>query len=620
MIKISSSRLLALMLFILSVGIITSCDKDDDEVTSDKIQLFSFGPTGAKHGDTIRFIGVNLNKVTAIQFTGTNATVNQSDFKTQTSDLIKVIVPQGAEQGYVTLKTPEGDIVTKTKFNLDVLTTVTSITAQARPGQNVTITGTFLNWVDRVTFSRDKTVDIFVSKTQTQLVVKVPDDAETGPLVLHYAGTDSNYVQTADTLKVTLPLTTSMSPNPVKPLTNVTITGTDLDLAKKVIFVGASAPVTTFVSQTATQLVVQVPNTAKKGKLTLEAASGVKTISSNDLDIVLPVITSFSPSPINLAADLTITGTDLDLVKKVIFSGVAPAVTTFVSQSTTQLVVKVPAGARKGKIKVEAASGVQTTSSGDLDVILPTIASMSPNPIAPGGQLTVTGTKLDIVNSVTFENAPAVTSFVSQSATQIIVAVPNGVLRGKITLGIINPTDTIRSADILEIIGAAPPPVVALPFYNDAITANWNGWLGGGWGGTKDLNNPSPVREGTKSCKIDYSGGWGSPLQLGGANISLSPYTTFKISIFGGAGTAGKKISIVFNGNNTVANGIPAGSATSVSNYTITLGAEGQWTDYAIPFPSFSAGSTTTTLQEIWIQEYNGTGGFTIYIDAMGLN
>src|SRR6188474_1466220 len=242
MIKLSSFKLLALTGIVLSIGFVASCDKDDDEVNSDKIQLLSFGPTGAKHGDTI-------------QFTGTNATVNQADFKKQTSELILVLVPQPAEKGYVTLKTPEGDIVSKTQFNIDVLTTVTSITAQARPGENVTITGTYLNWVDRITFERDKVVQTFVSKTQTQLVVKVPDDAQTGPLVLHYTGTDSNYVQTRDTLKVTLPVTTSLSPNPIKHQTNLTITGTNLDLARQILFNGVSTPVTTFVSQTATQLV-----------------------------------------------------------------------------------------------------------------------------------------------------------------------------------------------------------------------------------------------------------------------------------------------------------------------------------------------------------------------------
>ena len=337
MIKINSFRLFTIMCFAVSLLIVASCDKDDDDVTSTKVELLSFGPTGAKHGDTLRFIGHNLNKVTAIVFTGNNATVNQSDFKQQTSDLIRLIVPQSAEKGYVTLKTPEGDIVSKTQFNLDVLTTITSITPQARPGTDVTINGTYLNWVDRITFNRDKLVETFVSKTFNQIVVKVPDDAQTGPLILHYGGTDSADVQTADTLRVTLPVSTSLSPNPIKPLTNLTITGTDLDLAKKVIFTGVTAPVTAFVSQSPTQIVVAVPATARKGKLTLEAASGVQTSSANDLDIVLPVVTSFSPSPINLGAALTITGTDLDLVKKVIFSGVAPAVTTFTCQTNNLL-------------------------------------------------------------------------------------------------------------------------------------------------------------------------------------------------------------------------------------------------------------------------------------------
>jgi len=599
MIKLSSFKLLALVSIILSFGIVTSCDKNDDEVTSDKLQLLSFGPTGAKHGDTILFIGNKLDKVTAIQFTGTNAVVNQADFKKQSSRLIALLVPPAAEKGYVTLKTPEGDIVSKTQFNLDVLTGVTSITAQARPGQNVTITGTYLNWVDRVTFSKDKTVTVFVSKTQTQLVVKIPDDAETGPLILHYTGTDSNFVQTADTLKVTLPLTTTMSPNPVKPLTDLTITGTDLDLAKKIIFTGVSAPVTTFVSQSATQLVVKIPETAKKGKLTLEAASGVKTTSSNDLDIVLPNTTGLSPNPINLAANLTITGTDLDLVKKVIFSGVAPAVTTFVSQSTTQLVVKVPAGARDGKVKLEAASTVQTTSSNDLDIVLPAITGISPSPIDPGQDLTITGTGFDVVTSVVFLNVPAVTSFVSQSATQIVVKVPNGALKGKVAVGVSNPSDTVQSSDILEITGLPPLADFTFPIYTDAAQNGFQDWS---YTATHDFANTENVRQGTKAIKAIYGGNTYQGITFhNGSTLSTSGYTKLEFSVFAEPSLNGKKLQVVTNGS----------YSGSVPQVTLV---GGEWTTFSVTLSSMGS---PTGISEIVLQSAGFTG--TVYIDHVGL-
>ena len=599
MIKLSSFKLLALVSIILSFGIVTSCDKNDDEVTSDKLQLLSFGPTGAKHGDTILFIGNKLDKVTAIQFTGTNAVVNQADFKKQSSRLIALLVPPAAEKGYVTLKTPEGDIVSKTQFNLDVLTGVTSITAQARPGQNVTITGTYLNWVDRVTFSKDKTVTAFVSKTQTQLVVKIPDDAETGPLILHYTGTDSNFVQTADTLKVTLPLTTTMSPNPVKPLTDLTITGTDLDLAKKIIFTGVSAPVTTFVSQSATQLVVKIPETAKKGKLTLEAASGVKTTSSNDLDIVLPNTTGLSPNPINLAANLTITGTDLDLVKKVIFSGVAPAVTTFVSQSTTQLVVKVPAGARDGKVKLEAASTVQTTSSNDLDIVLPAITGISPSPIDPGQDLTITGTGFDVVTSVVFLNVPAVTSFVSQSATQIVVKVPNGALKGKVAVGVSNPSDTVQSSDILEITGLPPLADFTFPIYTDAAQNGFQDWS---YTATHDFANTENVRQGTKAIKAIYGGNTYQGITFhNGSTLSTSGYTKLEFSVFAEPSLNGKKLQVVTNGS----------YSGSVPQVTLV---GGEWTTFSVTLSSMGS---PTGISEIVLQSAGFTG--TVYIDHVGL-
>ncbi|MEO6453985.1 MAG: IPT/TIG domain-containing protein [Ginsengibacter sp.] len=518
--KLYNTPLLLLLSFVVTINLFTSCNKKDNNVVNTgKVELLSFGPTGAKHGDTLRFFGANLNQVSSIKFTGgAAATIDQKDFRQQSSELILLIVPPAAEKGYVTLKTPDGDVISKTQFNLDVTTVITSITGQARPGENITITGNFLNWVNRVTFAKDKVVQTFVSKSITQLVLTVPADAETGPLILSYGGTDSAAVQTKDTLKVSLPVITSLSPNPVKHQTDLTITGTNLDLAKKIFFTGIAAPFTTFVSQSATQLVIKLPPGAKKGKITLEAASGVQTISSMDLDVVLP-----------------------------------------------------------------------------------SIATMSPNPIDPGTNITITGTNLDLVTSITFDNAPSVTTFVSQTATQIVAKVPAGVLRGKVTLAVLNSTLTVQSPDILEINGSVPPPVIALPFYNDAVTSNWNGWIGGGWGGTTDRNNTSPVREGTKSVKIDYVGGWGSPLQLGGANVNLSPYTAFKVSIYGGAGTAGKKINIGINGGDS---------------YTITL-VEGTWTDYSIPISTLTS---ATAIKEIWVKEYNGSGGFTIYVDAMGLN
>ena len=92
--NIIKARWLYLAGVFICAGLISSCDKNDDEVNSGKVELLSFGPTGANPGDTVRFFGSNLQKVTAIQFTGeAAATVEQKDFKTQTSELILLLLP-----------------------------------------------------------------------------------------------------------------------------------------------------------------------------------------------------------------------------------------------------------------------------------------------------------------------------------------------------------------------------------------------------------------------------------------------------------------------------------------------------------------------------------------------
>ncbi|SEW56329.1 hypothetical protein [Chitinophaga arvensicola] len=190
---------LGIFFFLLTAGII-SCKKDDDTVTSDKVTLLSFGPSGSKPGDKIRFIGNNLNKVTAIELKG--AVVAAAAFNEQAADHITLTVPQETEKGTVTLKAPEGDIISKTVLNLNVPVTVTTVPATAVAGQNITIKGTFVNWITRITFGNDAIVTEFVSKSVTELVVKVPVTATTGTLIFHADGTEPVDIESDEVLEI----------------------------------------------------------------------------------------------------------------------------------------------------------------------------------------------------------------------------------------------------------------------------------------------------------------------------------------------------------------------------------------------------------------------------------
>ena len=88
MLKLFNLRLLPLMCLALTVVIGTSCKKDDDnETKSEAVQLLSFGPTGARPGDTLRFFGNNLQKVTQIDFKG--ASVASTGFISQTAEPLR---------------------------------------------------------------------------------------------------------------------------------------------------------------------------------------------------------------------------------------------------------------------------------------------------------------------------------------------------------------------------------------------------------------------------------------------------------------------------------------------------------------------------------------------------
>ncbi|RQP13689.1 MAG: hypothetical protein EAS52_19005, partial [Parapedobacter sp.] len=222
----------------------------------------------------------NLDKVTAIDLVG--ASIPSNAFIEHTSEQIIITVPIEAEHGPVTLKTPAGDIVSKSPLNLNVPVEITSMTETVKPGETVSIQGEYLNWISAVTFEGGAVVTTFESQSRTELVVRVPLEAQTGLLIFSCGGTEPIELESETELAVTLPALTGLSPNPIERGKTLTINGTDLDLVNQVWLKGVAEPITDFSNQSEQQLTLTVPEEATRGTVDIVTFSGI-TISSTDI-------------------------------------------------------------------------------------------------------------------------------------------------------------------------------------------------------------------------------------------------------------------------------------------------------------------------------------------------
>ena len=233
--------------------------------------------------------------------------------------------------------------------------TISSFTASAGVGGQVTINGTNLNNASSVSFNGHSTTT-FVQNNATQIIVTVPSSAQSGPIkVVTPNGTVTS--TTNFTLNpVPAPSISSLIvPNPV--LTHsVTIKGTNLLNTSSVKLNGLSL---TIVSKKATAVVVTIPAAATSGHLVVTTPSGTVT-SSGFVTVPAPAISSLSVAKQHVGKNVTIHGTTFIGVTRVTLNGVA--ISSF-TKTATAITFTVPSGSKTGYIVVTSPSGTATSST-----------------------------------------------------------------------------------------------------------------------------------------------------------------------------------------------------------------------------------------------------------------
>lgn len=435
--KFPALWMMCLMLF--SCLTFTACDNGDDEDTNQYkggISLNVFGPSPVSRGGVLRFLGSGMDKVTAVAIPGCD---DITDIEVVSDTEIRVTVPQTAQPGLVVLKTPKGDITTKTELTFtEPIALEAFAPAEVKPGGELTITGEYLNLIKEVIFADEVTVpaDEFVSQSRQEIKVIVPDSAQTGKFILSDGAEIPNWIYSEGELEVTLPsVEAPLDLVDKKPGDVIRVSGENFDLVKKVQMPnGDEVEFTMTASSEGDELTFTLPDNVSDGEVTVLPASDVKVVVAT---VVVATPSNVVAVPaVNLRGGdmITLKGTNMDLVTDVTFPGVEEAV-GLESQNSTEIKVLMPAAAISGDLQLNTNSGKATAVS--IATAKPENISYSAATVPAGEALTVKGINMDVVSAVVFSGNVEVTVS-DATATAISLTVPTTAETGALLLKMAN--------------------------------------------------------------------------------------------------------------------------------------------------------------------------------------
>lgn len=370
-------------LVLLSSLTFTACDTNDLDTNQYRggISLNVFGPSPVLRGGELRFLGCGLDQVASVLIPGCDAI---TDIQLISAEEIRVIVPQTALPGYVTLMLRNGEsIVTKTQLTYSEPVSIESFSPESvRPGDVLTIKGEYLNLMHQVIFAENVIVSDeviaeeetteatskFLKHTRNEIQVRVPEEAQSGKIILSDGAEIPNRLYSEVELQVVLPSVAEVADyNNIKPGAAMTVTGENFDLVKEVRMEnGEAMPFTYSAEQKA--LTFTIPRGAVNGPIYVVPASGV-LVQVAEIKMATPEDVKAQETEITAGKELTLTGKNMDMIAAVLFPGVEKTVEPS-SLSETEVKVMVPGEAQSGMIQLVLTSG-ETISGLELTITAP---------------------------------------------------------------------------------------------------------------------------------------------------------------------------------------------------------------------------------------------------------
>jgi len=305
--------------------------------------------------DPVLLYGFNFTGATAVTFGGVPAT----QFTVTSNTQINVTVPAGAQNGPIVVTAPGGSVSTQGSFS--VATPVApflagAVPAAANPDATVTLSGTGLTTVNKVTFNGMPAV-LFSMINDSTLTAVVPFGAGSGPVaVTNPAGS------AAIPFTVLTPAIASVTPlTDAYPGTGVDIYGSGFLDASSVTIGGVAASFTIVSNTLITAVIPPSLRPIKTVNVIVVSPEGTSAPGLLNVYVPGPTVATVSPDSGPAGTTVTFTGQYLTNTYSVVFGGGCSASFNLIDDG--HLTAVVPAGAMTGTLQISVLTGGNWTSS-----------------------------------------------------------------------------------------------------------------------------------------------------------------------------------------------------------------------------------------------------------------